>query len=792
MIQALAVFLPLIGAALAGLGGRWLGDRGSMAASCGSLALAALCGIFLLWDVAIEGHTRTIELYTWISSGSFEAGWSLRFDQLTAVMVFVVTFVSCAVHFYSIGYMAHDHSKPRFFAYLSLFTFFMLALVTSDNFLQLFFGWEGVGLCSYFLIGFWYDRPSANAAAIKAFLVNRIGDFGFALGIMGVFLVFELDLLRHRVRGRTRQGPGHDGVPGLPRADHDDAVSAAVHRRHGQIGPGSTAHLAARRDGGPDAGLGAHSRRHHGDRRRVHGRAAVADVRIRARRARRSDHRRCLHRLLCRDHRHDPDRHQARDRVFDVQPARLHVLRLRRFRLSGGDLPFDDPRLLQGAIVPRRRLGDPRHVGRAGHAQDGRALSHDPAYLRGDVDRLACTRRNPSIRGLLLQGHHPGKRVGRTQLARRIRVLDGHRRGVHDGVLFLAPHLPHLPRREPRRRKDAGPRARISAHHDGAADRARHRRCIRRHDRLRGHGRRVLAGLLGQVDPHPAGTRRTHECPSRAGMGQRRAARRRARRHRHRLARLYREPRAAGHPCGAVPRALPVSPEQVVLRRAVRLPVRPAGTHPRLRPVEAGRRRGDRRSRAGRNRRRDARTWPRVRAGCRPATSTTTPSQCSPPWPRWSPGIWCAANERGLADPEPRHVPAAGGRGVHFPGAWRRGDRRTQRAGDGAVDLTDHLCAVDPAVDRFQHQDRRLPVRRNGRMDSVLQHSLQDGGGRHLGAFRAAVDVPHAALRARLVARHHRARQGIHDRVPGARDADGRACSARSTWCCSTCSGKAC
>jgi len=191
VIQALAVFLPLIGAALAGLGGRWLGDRGSMAASCGSLALAALCGIFLLWDVAIEGHTRTIELYTWISSGSFEAGWSLRFDQLTAVMVFVVTFVSCAVHFYSIGYMAHDHSKPRFFAYLSLFTFFMLALVTSDNFLQLFFGWEGVGLCSYFLIGFWYDRPSANAAAIKAFLVNRIGDFGFALGIMGVFLVFD-------------------------------------------------------------------------------------------------------------------------------------------------------------------------------------------------------------------------------------------------------------------------------------------------------------------------------------------------------------------------------------------------------------------------------------------------------------------------------------------------------------------------------------------------------------------------------------------------------------------------
>jgi NADH-quinone oxidoreductase subunit L len=191
VLLAFAVFLPLIGAALAGLGGRWLGDKGSMAVTCGGLTLAALCGMYGLWDVALNGHTRTIELFTWISSGSFEAGWTLRFDQLTAVMVFVVTFVSCAVHYYSIGYMAHDHSKPRFFAYLSLFTFFMLALVTADNFLQLFFGWEGVGLCSYFLIGFWFDRPTANAAAIKAFVVNRIGDFGFALGIMGVFLVFD-------------------------------------------------------------------------------------------------------------------------------------------------------------------------------------------------------------------------------------------------------------------------------------------------------------------------------------------------------------------------------------------------------------------------------------------------------------------------------------------------------------------------------------------------------------------------------------------------------------------------
>ncbi len=191
MFGVLAVFLPLIGAAAAGLGGRWLGARGAMAVTCGAMTLAALCGIELLVSVALGGHTQTIELYTWIASGTFEASWALRFDQLSAVMVFVVSLVSTAVHYYSIGYMAHDQSKQRFFAYLSLFTFFMLSLVTADNFLQMFFGWEGVGLCSYFLIGFWYDRPSANAAAIKAFVVNRVGDFGFALGIMGVYAVFD-------------------------------------------------------------------------------------------------------------------------------------------------------------------------------------------------------------------------------------------------------------------------------------------------------------------------------------------------------------------------------------------------------------------------------------------------------------------------------------------------------------------------------------------------------------------------------------------------------------------------
>src|SRR6185503_7331187 len=134
-------------------------------------------------------------LFTWVESGSLQADWSLRIDQLTAVMLVVVNVVSSMVHIYSIGYMHHDKSIPRFFCYLNLFTFAMLMLVTADNFVQLFFGWEGVGLCSYLLVGFWYDRPSANAAAIKAFVVNRIGDFGFMLGIMGIFLVFNTVML---------------------------------------------------------------------------------------------------------------------------------------------------------------------------------------------------------------------------------------------------------------------------------------------------------------------------------------------------------------------------------------------------------------------------------------------------------------------------------------------------------------------------------------------------------------------------------------------------------------------
>jgi len=185
-----AIFLPLLGAFIAGFFGRWIGDRGAQLVTCLALVIAAVLGGVLFVNVALHGHGRTIDLFTWIDTGDLQIEWALRYDTLSAVMVAMVTLVSAMVHIYSVGYMAHDKSIPRFMAYLSLFTFFMLMLVTADNFVQLFFGWEGVGLASYLLIGFWYDRPSANAAAIKAFIVNRIGDFGFALGIFTVYLIF--------------------------------------------------------------------------------------------------------------------------------------------------------------------------------------------------------------------------------------------------------------------------------------------------------------------------------------------------------------------------------------------------------------------------------------------------------------------------------------------------------------------------------------------------------------------------------------------------------------------------
>jgi NADH-quinone oxidoreductase subunit L len=248
MVQAI-LFLPLLGALIAGLlGTNLLKDLGSdaeafadhhganhdddhahddhhghyhgplwpMYLTTGLLCLGAIMSWIVFWGFLNEGHDSRVDMLRWISSGALNANWAIRLDALTAVMLVVVNTVSALVHVYSLGYMSHDEHQPRFFAYLSLFTFAMLTLVTSDNLVQMFFGWEGVGLASYLLIGFWYTRESANAAAIKAFVVNRVGDFGFALGIFGVFMVYgsvEFDTIFGNAPsavGKTIHFLGHD------------------------------------------------------------------------------------------------------------------------------------------------------------------------------------------------------------------------------------------------------------------------------------------------------------------------------------------------------------------------------------------------------------------------------------------------------------------------------------------------------------------------------------------------------------------------------------------------------
>jgi len=190
-MEYLIIFLPLLGAIASGLFGKKLGSKLCQIITSLFVSISSILSLFIFYKVAFHNYSANKLIFKWISSGSFDVNWSIYIDPLTSVMLIIVTLISSIVHFYSIGYMSHDPHKPRFMAYLSLFTFAMLTLVTADNFLQLFFGWEGVGLCSYFLIGFWYKKPSANAAAIKAFLVNRVGDFGFAIGIFLIFCFYK-------------------------------------------------------------------------------------------------------------------------------------------------------------------------------------------------------------------------------------------------------------------------------------------------------------------------------------------------------------------------------------------------------------------------------------------------------------------------------------------------------------------------------------------------------------------------------------------------------------------------
>ena len=189
-MEILIVFLPLLAAIISGFFGNRIGNKFSEILTSLFVSISAILSIYIFYDVIINNYNSNIIISSWISSGTLDVNWSIKIDPLSSVMLVVVTFVSSLVHIYSIGYMHHDPHKSRFMSYLSLFTFSMLVLVTSDNFLQLFFGWEGVGVCSYFLIGFWFKKQSANNAAIKAFIVNRVGDFGLALGIFLIFYYF--------------------------------------------------------------------------------------------------------------------------------------------------------------------------------------------------------------------------------------------------------------------------------------------------------------------------------------------------------------------------------------------------------------------------------------------------------------------------------------------------------------------------------------------------------------------------------------------------------------------------
>jgi NADH-quinone oxidoreductase subunit L len=190
-LVTLLVFLPLLGAVVVGLTTRSISVKAAQFITSGAMIITAVLSAYMFKYIVVDNNPNVVvHLASWFTSGALDVNWALKLDALTAVMLCVVTFVSCFVHIYSVGYMGHDPHPQRFMAYLSLFTFFMLVLVTSNNFVQVFVGWEGVGLCSYLLIGFWYKKPSACAAAMKAFIVNRVGDFGMALGLFAIYYLF--------------------------------------------------------------------------------------------------------------------------------------------------------------------------------------------------------------------------------------------------------------------------------------------------------------------------------------------------------------------------------------------------------------------------------------------------------------------------------------------------------------------------------------------------------------------------------------------------------------------------
>ena len=387
------------------------GSLAAMLITSTFLVISCVLSWFAFFDVGIEGHDARVTLFSFITFGDLHSEWALRIDSLTAVMLVVVTTISSLVHIYSIGYMDDDPYKPRFFSYLSFFTFAMLMLVTADNLVQLFFGWEGVGLASYLLIGFWFHKPEANAAAIKAFIVNRVGDFGFSLGIFAVFYLtgaIDFDtifaqapalagktfhflswdvnaltavclLLFMGAMGKSAQFLLHTWLPDA--MEGPTPVSALIHAATMvTAGVFMVARLSPLFSLSQDASAFV-----------IFIGATTGDVR--------------------RNHRSGAERHQAHHRLLDLFAARLHVRRHGGGRLFGRHVSFVHARLFQGAAVPRFGLGDPGDASRAGHPPHGRSVAQNSVHLWRHADRHFGADGFSVDRRVFLQGrHHRGRR----------------------------------------------------------------------------------------------------------------------------------------------------------------------------------------------------------------------------------------------------------------------------------------------------------------------------------------------------------------------------------------------
>ncbi len=396
--------------------------RTAAALSIGSLSLSLVLSLIafaqVLREWANSAPTREVVNFTWLQFGAtnVDLGWVL--DPLSAVMLVMVTFVGLLIFIYSVGYMEHDENFTRFFCFLSLFAGAMLGVVIANSLLLLFMCWELVGLTSYLLIGFWYQKPSAAAAAKKAFLTTRVGDVFFLLGIVWLFAQTGTLLVLQRWRGldgarRAGRIAGATGRSGTDGGRRD--WPADLCRSGGQERPVSAACLAAGCDGRPHAGLRADSRGDHGGRGRLSDGAGVSADAGRSAGWRDNngadggDLGRRVHGGLCRAHRRGAERHQAHSGLLDRFATRIHDGRPGHGRRGGGHVPPDHPRLLQGAAVHGRGLGDSRLPRGAGHPPHGRPEVRHAADLSDVCDRNAgAVRISAGLLRLLEQGRHSG------------------------------------------------------------------------------------------------------------------------------------------------------------------------------------------------------------------------------------------------------------------------------------------------------------------------------------------------------------------------------------------------